>query len=152
MRRSTHNPKTFGFTSCSDVFAKLERELARLHSAKNLEETADHASNAAVTAWHLPEWAWAALKKGNHINHGVDWANIGSFQKWLTTEGCTQRQHCQVLANSFKSLGHGDGSRRPGSYTGDGGKKRNSNIHASTSVGAHARIIDNRYAFSQVFR
>ena len=120
MRRSTHNPKTFGFTSCSDVFAKLERELARLRSAKNLEEAADHASNAAVTAWHLSEWAWAALKKGNHINHGVDWANIGSFQKWLTTEGCAQLQHCQVLANSFKHLGH-DSSASDSDFTPEAG-------------------------------
>jgi hypothetical protein len=116
MSRSTRSRKTFGFTSCGDVLAKLERELTRLHSAKNLEDAADHASNAAVTAWHLSEWAWAALKKGAHIGHGVYWVNKGSFQEWLTTEGCTQLQHCQVLANSFKHLGH-DSSASDSDFT-----------------------------------
>jgi hypothetical protein len=106
MRKSTHSRKTFGFTSCGDILAKLEREVARLDTAKTLEEAADHASNAAVTAWHLSEWAWAALKKGGHIGQGVDWADKGEFQKWLTSEGCVELQHCQALANSFKHLGH----------------------------------------------
>ena len=47
--------KDFGFTSCRDILAKLERELGRLDTAKTLKEAADHASNAAVTAWHLSE-------------------------------------------------------------------------------------------------
>lgn len=110
MRKSTHRRKLFGFTSCGDILAKLERELARLDTAKTLEEAADHASNAAVTAWHLSEWAWAALKKGGLIGKDVAWKNKGEFQKWLTTEGCTELRHCEMLANSFKHLGHDPGS------------------------------------------
>ena len=71
MRKSTHSRKTFGFTSRRDILAKLERELGRLDTAKTLEKAADHASNAAVTAWHLSEWAWAALKKGGLIGKDV---------------------------------------------------------------------------------
>jgi hypothetical protein len=106
MRKSTSSRKTFGFTSCGDILAKLERELARLDTAKTLEEAADHATNAAITAWHLSEWAWAALRKGGVIGKGFGWANKGEFQNWVTTEGCTELQHCEMLANSFKHLGH----------------------------------------------
>jgi hypothetical protein len=106
MRKSPQGRKTFGFTSCGDILAKLERELARFDTAKTLEEAADHASDAAVTAWHLSEWAWAALKKSVQIGDGFAWADKGEFQKWLTSEGCAELQHCRTLANSFKHLGH----------------------------------------------
>lgn len=106
MRKSTHSRKTFGFTSFGDVLAKLDRELARLHSAKSLEDAADHASNAAVTAWHLSEWAWAALRKGGHIGPGSRWHSVKEFQEWLIVEGCIELGHCLLLANSFKHLGH----------------------------------------------
>jgi hypothetical protein len=106
MRKSPGSPKTFGFTSCGDIFAKFERELHRLDSANTLEDAADHATNAAVTAWHLSEWAWVALKKGGLIGKGVAWTNKREFQNWLSTEGCNELQHCEMLANSFKHLGH----------------------------------------------
>ena len=48
--------QTFDLQTSSDMLHKLEREKDRLLSATKRTDVADHAFNAAVTAWQLVDW------------------------------------------------------------------------------------------------
>jgi hypothetical protein len=116
-----NNLKTFGLTSCRDVLAKLDRELARLDTARTLEDACDHSTNAAISAWHLVEWTWSALKKDKQLSDritnandlGVRWREIDEFKKWLLEHGCSELRHCQMITNSFKHLDRSSKPRDP---------------------------------------
>src|SRR5258708_12819513 len=108
-----NNLKTFRLTSCRDVLAKLDRELARLDTARTLEDACDHSTNAAITAWHLVDWTWSALKKDKQLSDrianandlGGRWSGINEFQGWVLGHGCSELRHCQMITTSFKHSG-----------------------------------------------
>ena len=52
---------TFDLETCRDLLDKLDRELKRIRGTNNRLELADHGYNFAITAWHISEWAWAAM-------------------------------------------------------------------------------------------
>src|ERR1700756_5931958 len=58
----------------------------------------------------------SGLEERGLIGKDVAWKDKGEFQKWLTSEGCAELQHCRTLANSFKHLGH-DSSASDSDFT-----------------------------------
>jgi hypothetical protein len=105
------NIKTFGLTTYRDVLAKLDRELERLDAAETLKDAADHGTNAAITAWHLVDWTWSALKSDSQLcdriakDLGARWNEPNEFKRWLVEHGCRELRHCQMITTSLKHSG-----------------------------------------------
>lgn len=59
--RATAKPRTLGIRSVDDLLAKLDREIERLKRANDTTDAIDHATNAAMTAWHVTDWAWQSI-------------------------------------------------------------------------------------------
>jgi hypothetical protein len=93
-----------------DLLDKLGRELDRLKDG-NREDSADHALNFAVTAWHLTEWVWASIK-GNYplrqrlaaeIGEPATAFGVEAFQKWAMRSG--DIAVCQAICTFAKHVG-----------------------------------------------
>jgi hypothetical protein len=52
----------FAIHSSRDMLEKLKREIERLAGSIIRQEVADHALNAAMTAWHLTDWTWREIQ------------------------------------------------------------------------------------------
>ena len=48
--------------SSRDMLEKLRREIDRLAGSIIRQEIVDHGLNAAMTAWHLTDWAWKEIQ------------------------------------------------------------------------------------------
>src|SRR5258708_18890953 len=55
--------RTLEFRTAADFLQKLNREITRVSDANETTDVIDHATNAAVTAWHLTDWAWHDIEK-----------------------------------------------------------------------------------------
>jgi hypothetical protein len=61
--RGAASPRTLEFHKAADFLEKFNREIARLTEANHTTDVIDHATNAAMTAWHLTDWAWHDIEK-----------------------------------------------------------------------------------------
>src|SRR5262249_60462050 len=55
-------PKTLAMQSSRDMLEKLRREIDRLAGSIIRQEIVDHGLTAAMTAWHLTDWAWREIQ------------------------------------------------------------------------------------------
>jgi hypothetical protein len=106
--------QVFGVTTPADMLAKLRRELARVANASfSHENLVDHATNCALTAWHITDWVWrrrfvtdqqardhleASCSSLHHRRKRED-----RFRECLT-QMCPQLALCQDIANGFKHV------------------------------------------------
>jgi hypothetical protein len=55
--------RTLEFREAADFLQKLNREIARVRDVKETTDVIDHATNAAMTAWHLTDWVWHDIEE-----------------------------------------------------------------------------------------
>ena len=53
--------------SSRDMLEKLRREIDRLAGSIIRQEIVDHGLNAAMTAWHLTDWAWREIQGSTRL-------------------------------------------------------------------------------------
>jgi hypothetical protein len=116
--------KPFGLRSCRDMRDKLERELGRLASATNRDDLIDHGINAALTAWHLTDWAWVDLGHRPELRAQLSRearVNAGSFSlddfRRLVVRLCPDLAYCRIVTNDAKHLGSDRHTDDPGFTT-----------------------------------
>ena len=90
---------------------KLEREIARLRTAKQPADAIDHATNGAVTAWQLADWIWKLHVKDNpetrsRLNLEM-FTHIRELERDFKKKAIAQLselQLCVDIANTFKHV------------------------------------------------
>lgn len=93
------------------MLGKLGRELDRLDAATTSEDAADHYANASITAWHLTDWTWSAIKQSEQLYDRVS-SDLGlsrkmpDFKRWLREQGCPELRYCQIISNSLKHFAY----------------------------------------------
>lgn len=112
-----HAKQTFDLHSCRDMLNKLEREMKRLREAKKRTDVADHAFNAAMTAWQLTDWVardlWIERKRPRSQDtppdmtrdlpvDGDDPKQMAKALKKYVKEKCPELAICQTFANASK--------------------------------------------------
>lgn len=116
MSARTPNPHntTFDLTSCRDMLGKLGREILRASTAVRREDTGDHCTNAAWTAWHLAEWVWADIKHNyalkcqlaNDADVSVGNFDRDAFIKYVQSEGqCPDLSYLGTITVASKHAG-----------------------------------------------
>lgn len=105
--------QVFGVTTPGDMLAKLQRELDRVANASFFrQELVDHATNCALTAWHITDWVWrcrfASDSKARHELEasctGLRWSKRDDRFRECVTRMCPQLVLCQDIANGFKHV------------------------------------------------
>ena len=109
------NTKTqvFGVTTPCDMLAKLQRELGRVASASFVrQDLVDHATNCALTAWHITDWVWQCrFASDSKARQDLEASCIdlrsskreNRFRECVTRM-CPQLVLCQDIANGFKHV------------------------------------------------
>jgi hypothetical protein len=97
---------TFDMSSPGDFLEKLKCELEAVDEDLT---SARHAINAALTAWHLPEWVWGrVVKKDYELRNslGSDVAR-GGFEDFrdFVLEECPEMKTMRDIATGSKHLG-----------------------------------------------
>ncbi|WP_028627482.1 hypothetical protein [Metapseudomonas resinovorans] len=114
-RQEDVSSKVIGVKSVGDMLFKLHWELMHLaiaqkKSARVFSEVTSasfFAFNCAVTAWHIVDWAWAALPRDVKRKICPD-GRLDSFRIVLANE-CPALATCQALANNGKHSGTTNG-------------------------------------------
>lgn len=84
--------------------AKLRREIDRLKEAQNTdcaEDTKDHGINAAITAWHLPEWTIRSQNANGDVNGYRNDLVAQKSDYALMHDIATQAKHFKVSAPQY---------------------------------------------------
>jgi hypothetical protein len=98
------------------MLGKLNREISRACAAVLREDTADHCTNAAWTAWHLAEWVWADIKYDEVLKAelareaGVRGRRFkySDFIDFVQSEGqCPELVHLRIITVTSKHVGAG---------------------------------------------
>jgi uncharacterized protein (DUF2164 family) len=106
-------PLTFAIKSPQDMVEKLSRELDRIFEyADDEKEIADHGINFCMTAWHLREWVWAAIKANHQLRAALakelgirpQAFNSDQFVEYLLMR-TPELEYCQGIATSAKHIG-----------------------------------------------
>lgn len=111
-RLSTTRSATFDLVSCGDLLEKLQREIKRIEDTKDRKDVCDHGTNAAFTAWHMTDWAWADFEKNSAIRAAIAKQagcyppkfNLGQFQDHVA-EKCEELRICRAIATASKHVG-----------------------------------------------
>ena len=115
-REPSPRDTTFDLVSCRDMLGKLNREISRACAAVLREDTADHCTNAAWTAWHLAEWVWADIKYDEVLKAelareaGVRGRRFkySDFIDFVQSEGqCPELVHLRIITVTSKHVGAG---------------------------------------------
>jgi hypothetical protein len=80
---------------------KLRREIDRLREAQKYmqsEDVKDHGINAAITAWHLPEWAMRSINPDEDVNFYRNNLVQRNRDYGLMHDLATQAKHFKVSA------------------------------------------------------
>lgn len=89
----------FNISTSRDFLAKLEADYADF---KAQPDSARHALNCIITAYHLYEWVWGDWLKTDHATwKKLHIRDIESFRKWVTT-AWSGFQTAEALANGAK--------------------------------------------------
>ena len=96
----------FGIESPRDLLRKLEQEMEDFEASSHLSER--HALNAVWTAYHIYEWVWGDLLKGNYaLQQGLGLCPSGTtaskedFLAYLDSN-CPAFVDAQTLTNAAK--------------------------------------------------
>jgi hypothetical protein len=98
-------PKTFAINSTRDMLDKLKREIDRLAGSIIRQEVVDHGLNAAMTAWHLTEWAWRDIQdsiprlRALTARAGMPIRELKQFQEFVKGD-CAELAHCEGISVS----------------------------------------------------
>jgi hypothetical protein len=110
--------RTWDIKTCRDVHAKLVREYKQLEAAElqnDRQRMVDTAVTFAQTAWHLADWAWAAIKDDHELRSKLA-KQIGAapqkfdfdafrFKYLLADQNCPALRYCGAIANASKHVG-----------------------------------------------
>jgi hypothetical protein len=110
--RSAARPRTLQFHTARDFLNKLDREIIRTQSANEATDVIDHATNAAMTAWHLTDWAWHDIDLDKAADPfrllaaiaGEPIRSLKDFQKFVR-KASADIQYCESIAVSTKHFG-----------------------------------------------
>lgn len=94
------------FSEPEYYLAKLRREIDRLKEAQNTdcaEDAKDHGLNAAITAWHLPEWAIRSQNANGDVNGYRNDLVAQKSDYALMHDIATQAKHFKVSAPQHTS-------------------------------------------------
>ena len=99
-------PKTLAMQSSRDMLEKLRREIDRLAGSILRQEIVDHGLNAAMTAWHLTDWAWREIQGSTRLptltaRAGAPIRELKQFQE-LVKRNCAELAYCEGIAISTK--------------------------------------------------
>ena len=99
-------PKTLAMQSSRDMLEKLRREIDRLAGSIIRQEIVDHGLNAAMTAWHLTDWAWREIQSSTRLptltaSAGAPIRDLKQFQE-LVKRNCAELAYCEGIAISTK--------------------------------------------------
>ena len=99
-------PKTLAMQSSRDMLEKLRREIDRLAGSIIRQEIVDHGLNAAMTAWHLTDWAWREIQGSSRLptlsaRAGTPIRELKQFQE-LIKRNCAELAYCEGIAISTK--------------------------------------------------
>ena len=99
-------PKTLAMQSSRDMLEKLRREIDRLAGSIIRQEIVDHGLNAAMTAWHLTDWAWREIQGSTRLPTltASAWAPIRDLKQFqeLVKRNCAELAYCEGIAISTK--------------------------------------------------
>jgi hypothetical protein len=92
--------------SSRDMLEKLRREIDRLAGSIIRQEIVDHGLNAAMTAWHLTDWAWREIQGSTRLptltaRAGAPIRDLKQFQE-LVKRNCAELAYCEDIAISTK--------------------------------------------------
>src|SRR5262245_18239931 len=99
-------PKTLAMQSSRDMLEKLRREIDRLAGSIIRQEIVDHGLNAAMTAWHLTDWAWREIQGATRLptliaGAGAPISDLKQFRE-LVKRNCAELAYCEGMAISTK--------------------------------------------------
>ena len=99
-------PKTVAMQSSRDMLEELRREIDRLAGSIIRQEIVDHGLNAAMTAWHLTDWAWREIQSSTRLptltaSAGAPIRDLKQFQE-LVKRNCAELAYCEGIAISTK--------------------------------------------------
>jgi hypothetical protein len=99
-------PKTLAMQSSRDMLEKLRREIDRLAGSIIRQEIVDHGLNAAMTAWHLTDWAWREIQGSTRLpthtgRAGAPIRELKQFQE-LIKRNCAELAYCEGVAIATK--------------------------------------------------
>jgi hypothetical protein len=94
--------------SSRDMLEKLRREIDRLAGSIIRQEIVDHGLNAAMTAWHVTDWAWREIQGSTRLptltaSAGAPIRDLKQFQE-LVKRNCAELAYCEGIAVSTKHL------------------------------------------------
>ena len=100
------SPKMLAMQSSRDMLEKLRREIDRLAGSIIRQEIVDHGLNAAMTAWHLTDWAWREIQGSTRrptltAKAGAPIRELKQFQE-LVKRNCAELAYCEGMAISTK--------------------------------------------------
>ena len=103
------NNATFGLRTPQDLLAKLERELTRLKTAREVADMIDHGINFALSAWHMVEWIAEDDNYRDKLRAklGTGTADKKTLRKELekfALRRCRELESCRVVATCAKHL------------------------------------------------
>jgi hypothetical protein len=104
--------RTLEFRTAADFLQKLNREITRVSDANETTAVIDHATNAAMTAWHLADWAWHDIEKDQTADPfrllakiaGKSMRSLHGFQTFVRTASVDVR-YCESIAVASKHFG-----------------------------------------------
>jgi hypothetical protein len=110
--RKGANPRTLEFRTAADFLQKLSREISRVSDANDATDVVDHATNAAMTAWHLTDWVWHDIEKDKTASPfrliasiaGKPIRSLHDFQTFVR-EASVDVLYCESIAVSSKHFG-----------------------------------------------
>lgn len=103
-----------GWDSPFDMACKLCREMERMRDAETLRDFVEHTMNFALTAYHMIDWVWEAVRRDPDGDGGFErdsWiAAIGyepkglaDVRRWAMGQ-CPELEYCRQFANATKHL------------------------------------------------
>jgi hypothetical protein len=110
--RNAALPRALEFRTAADFRQKLSREIDRVTDANETADVIDHATNAAMTAWHLTDWVWHDIEKDKtadpfRLIASIAGNPIRSLQEFQTFVRKTSLDvlYCESIAVSSKHFG-----------------------------------------------
>jgi hypothetical protein len=99
-------PKMLAMQSSRDMLEKLRREIDRFAGSIIRQEIVDHGLNAAMTAWHLTDWAWREIQDSTRrptltVRAGATIREVKQFQEFVK-RNCAELAYCEGIAISTK--------------------------------------------------
>ena len=115
-RLSTTRSATFDLVTCRYLLEQLQREIWRIKETTARQDVCDHGTNAAFTAWHMTDWAWADFQNNwvtrsaiaKQAGHDPPNFNLPKFQDYVAKDS-EDLGICRIIATASKHVGWNPG-------------------------------------------